>query len=388
MAGRVDPRRAGWLLPVLCLAALQALAAAEAPPADEDPDIELAMRLERAFQKVAARAKPTVVSLTVITGRASWPEELQRLHEQGGGMHFESRFTGSGVIIDPSGTILTNEHVVRGAEQIRVELHDGTVFRARLSGTDARSDLAVIQPVKPLAKPLAPAMLADSDEVRVGQWALAVGNPFELSNTLTVGVVSARGRSLPARGLNQDVFYGNLIQTDAAINPGNSGGPLFDMAGNVVGVNTAILSQSGTGSGVGFAIPSNTVRRIVPYLIEFGSYEHSWLGISGMTVQPAQREAMNLDSAFKGVMVTLVSPNSPAERGGLRGTDRAINTPLGQIPVNGDIITAIDGQPIEDMNDLIMYLEDGTLPGDTVSLSVWRDGQQREVQVQLGARPS
>ncbi|MCZ2096455.1 MAG: trypsin-like peptidase domain-containing protein [Anaerolineae bacterium] len=294
--------------------------------------------------------------------------------------------TGSGFVIDNEGHIVTNNHVVENAMTIQVAFVDGTLVDAELIGTDPQADLAVIK-VDPSQVALQPVTFANSREVFVGQSVMAIGSPFgsEQAFTLTTGIVSGLDRSL-----QNEARYSmpELIQTDAAINPGNSGGPLFDMAGNVVGVNTAILSQSGTGSGVGFAIPSNTVRRIVPYLIEFGSYEHSWLGISGMTVQPAQREAMNLDSAFKGVMVTLVSPNSPAERGGLRGTDRAINTPLGQIPVNGDIITAIDGQPIEDMNDLIMYLEDGTLPGDTVSLSVWRDGQQREVQVQLGARPS
>lgn len=302
----------------------------------------------------------------------------------GFGQQQQGEATGSGFVIDDNGDILTNAHVVDGAVKITVQFDNDKTVDARVVGKDIDNDLALLR-VDPDGLDLQPLALGTAKSVQVGDPVLAIGNPYGLDRTLTTGVISAKQREIQAPN---GFTIRNVLQTDAAINPGNSGGPLFDMAGNVVGVNTAILSQSGTGSGVGFAIPSNTVRRIVPYLIEFGSYEHSWLGISGMTVQPAQREAMNLDSAFKGVMVTLVSPNSPAERGGLRGTDRAINTPLGQIPVNGDIITAIDGQPIEDMNDLIMYLEDGTLPGDTVSLSVWRDGQQREVQVQLGARPS
>ncbi|GMV81727.1 MAG: hypothetical protein AMXMBFR7_29110 [Planctomycetota bacterium] len=369
MAGRVDPRRAGWLLPVLCLAALQTLAAAEAPPADEDPDIELAMRLERAFQKVAARAKPTVVSLTVITGRASWPEELQRLHEQGGGMHFESRFTGSGVIIDPSGTILTNEHVVRGAEQIRVELHDGTVFRARLSGTDARSDLAVIQPVKPLAKPLAPAMLADSDEVRVGQWALAVGNPFELSNTLTVGVVSARGRSLPARGLNQDVFYGNLIQTDAAINPGNSGGPLFNLKGQLIGINTMIYSHKGISEGFGFAIPANDIKPRLAYLTTGRPVEYGWLGVRLRDLEGDQ-------TAFavpgnQGVLVEEVIRDMPADRAGMQ---------------RGSVIVTFDGMAVTSADELIMAV--GMAPvGKLAAVRLLNPGGQMEdLKVRVGLR--
>lgn len=291
---------------------------------------------------------------------------------------------GSGIVWEDNRHILTNAHVVLGSGSIKViDPEDGREIPARVVALSPCDDVALLEVDRGNFEP---APIGDSDKLEPGEEVVALGYPATYTDqgstklVVTRGIVSKVNDSLDGKN--------DLIQTDAAINPGNSGGPLFDMAGNVVGVNTAILSQSGTGSGVGFAIPSNTVRRIVPYLIEFGSYEHSWLGISGMTVQPAQREAMNLDSAFKGVMVTLVSPNSPAERGGLRGTDRAINTPLGQIPVNGDIITAIDGQPIEDMNDLIMYLEDGTLPGDTVSLSVWRDGQQREVQVQLGARPS
>ncbi|MCC6798702.1 MAG: trypsin-like peptidase domain-containing protein [Anaerolineae bacterium] len=323
---------------------------------------ESELQLARAYDEVIG----SVVNISVAT-------------RAGGG-------TGSGFVIDSAGHIVTNNHVVENAMTIQVAFVDGTLIGAELVGTDPQADLAVIK-VDPSQVALQPVTFANSREVFVGQSVMAIGSPFgsEQAFTLTTGIVSGLDRSL-----QNETRYSmpELIQTDAAINPGNSGGPLFDMAGNVIGVNTAILSQSGTGSGVGFAIPSNTVRRVVPHLIESGSYEHSWLGISGMTVQPAQREAMSLDSAFKGVMVTLVSPDSPAERGGLRGTDRAINSPLGQIPVNGDIITAIDGQPVEDMNDLIMYLEDSTLPGDTVSLSVWRDGQRQEFQVRLGARPS
>jgi len=293
--------------------------------------------------------------------------------------------TGSGFVIDTAGHIVTNNHVIERAETIQVAFVDGTLVDAELVGTDPEADIAVIK-IDPSVKPLQPVRFGNSREVFVGQSVMAIGSPFGEGQafTLTTGIVSGLDRSLQ----NESRYsMPELIQTDAAINPGNSGGPLFDMAGNVIGVNTAILSGSGTGSGVGFSIPSNTVRRIVPHLIANGRYEHSWLGISGMTLQPSQREAMGLDSTLKGVMVTLVSPDSPAARAGLRGTDRAINTALGEIPVGGDIITAINGQAVEEMSDLIVTLEDSTMPGDTVSLTVWRDGTQQDLQVRLAARP-
>ena len=293
--------------------------------------------------------------------------------------------TGSGFVIDTDGHIVTNNHVVENGTFILVTFADGTEAKAELIGRDPDADLAVIK-IDPSVKALQPVTFADSREVFVGQSVMAIGSPFgsEQAFTLTTGIVSGLDRSL-----QNETRYSmpELIQTDAAINPGNSGGPLFDMAGNVIGVNTAILSVSGTGSGVGFAIPSNTVRRIAPYLIEVGTYEHSWLGISGMSVTTAQREAMNLSAPVEGVMVTVVTPGSPAANAGLRGTDRAIQTDLGQLPVDGDIITAINGTPVRDMANLIVALEDTTLPGDTISLSVWRDGAQQDIEVRLAARP-
>ncbi len=293
--------------------------------------------------------------------------------------------TGSGFVIDTDGHIVTNNHVVEGAAIIQVTFSDDTIVEAELVGTDPDADLAVIR-VDPSVTELRPVTFADSRQVFIGQSVMAIGSPFgeQQAFTLTTGVVSGIDRSL----LTQSRYsIPELIQTDAAINPGNSGGPLFDMAGNVIGVNTAILSRSGTGSGVGFAIPSNTVRRIVPYLIEFGRYEHSWLGISGMTLMPAQRSFMELPDSFRGVMVTLVSRQGPAAQAGLRGTNRAINTPLGTLPIGGDIITAINGEPIARMDQLISYLEDKTLPGDTITLTVWRNGQTFDVDVTLAARP-
>jgi len=297
-----------------------------------------------------------------------------------------SRFsagTGTGFVIDTEGHIVTNNHVVEDAQYIRVTFIDGTIVAAELVGRDPDADLAVIR-VDPSGVALAPVTFADSDDVFVGQRVYAIGNPFGQQFTLTAGIVSALDRSLQ----NDDRFsIPELIQTDAAINPGNSGGPLLDADGRVIGVNTAILSNSRTASGVGFAIPSNTVRRIVPYLIAEGKYEHSWLGIAGATLQPEQREAMKLDATMQGVMVSEVASGGPAARAGLRGATEVVSTPFGRMTINGDIITAVDGTPIRQMIDLISYLEVHTMPGDVITLTIYRGGEYMDVPVTLQPRP-
>ena len=291
--------------------------------------------------------------------------------------------TGTGFVIDTEGHIVTNNHVVEDAEHIRVTFIDGTVVTADLVGRDPDADLAVIR-VDPAAVDLQPVTFADSDDVFVGQRVYAIGNPFGQQFTLTAGIVSALDRSLR----NEDSFsIPELIQTDAAINPGNSGGPLLDAEGRVIGVNTAILSNSRTASGVGFSIPSNTVRRIVPYLIRTGKYEHSWLGIAGTTLQPEQREAMKLDAKMRGVIVSEVASGGPAAKAGLSGATRVVSTPFGRMAVGGDIITAVDGTPVTQMIDLIAYLEVETVPGDTITLTIYRDGDYLDVPVTLQPRP-
>lgn len=305
--------------------------------------------------------------------------------------------TGSGFVIDTQGHIVTNNHVVDDASYIEVTFIDGTIVTAELVGRDPYADLAVIQ-VDPSEVELQPLTFADSDLVFVGQQVMAIGSPFgeEQAFTLTTGIVSALDRSLASESR---FSIPELIQTDAAINPGNSGGPLLDMAGNVIGVNTAILSGSNSASGVGFSIPANTVRRIVPYLIQNSSYEHTWMGISGMTLRPDQREAMNLPPTLRGILVTEVVEGGPAAGAGLIGStdviqvssgnaSGVIQTPFGDLPVKGDVIMAINSTGLSTMNDLIAYLEDNTLPGDTVTLSIVRDGQTMDVAVTLQERPS
>ena len=296
---------------------------------------------------------------------------------------FRGEGAGSGLVIDSEGHIVTNNHVVEGAQHINVTFVDGTILPAELIGRAPDADLAVLK-VDPARTSLMPVTFADSGDVFVGQKVYAIGNPFGQEFTLTEGIVSALDRSLTAEG---NFSIPELIQTDAAINPGNSGGPLLDADGRVIGVNTAILSGSRTASGVGFAIPSNSVRRIVPYLIAEGRYAHSWLGIAGSTLVPAQREAMGLGEEVRGVMVSAVTRGGPAESAGLFGAERAIATPFGQVPVNGDVIIAVNGEPIEKMSDLIAYLENNTLPGDVITLHVLRGTDTLEILVTLQARP-
>jgi serine protease Do len=352
-----------------CLARGGEPSVAPVPP-ETDPDIELAGRLERAFQKLAQRIAPCVVSLQVQIGARTWMEELRRMSEQPSGALPERQFEGSGVIVDAAGLIITNEHVVRGAEKVRVKLADGRSFEAKVCGTDPRSDLAMLK----IAEDDAPAnlvcaALADSDKVQVGQYALAIGNPFGLSNSLTVGVVSALGRSMGVNSLSSDVFYGNLIQTDAAINPGNSGGPLFDLRGKLMGINTMIFSRSGVSQGCGFAIPSNHLRKRLAALKDGREIEYGWLGVRLADLRPGQREFKVPDN--KGVLVDDVIPNTPADRAGVQ---------------RGMVIVEYDGQRVAGSQDLMAAVND-TPVGQTVLLKlVDRRSAITEVKVRIGKR--
>lgn len=293
--------------------------------------------------------------------------------------------TGSGFVIDTDGHIVTNNHVVEDAANILVTFVNGQIVQGELVGRDPGSDLAVIR-VNPadVGAELDPVELADSTQVQVGQRAMAIGSPFGEDFTLTTGIVSAVERTI--EGVSGFVIP-EVIQTDAAINPGNSGGPLLNWGGQVIGVNTAILTASQAGSGVGFAVPSNTVRRVVPYLIRDGEFRHSYLGIQGGPLLPAQRETMNLPADFNGVMVAFVTPGGPAEAAGLQAAEETTQSTFGELRINGDIITAINGQPVSQVADLTAYLEANTQPGDTVTLTIWRDGQTQDVPLTLQERP-
>jgi serine protease Do len=298
---------------------------------------------------------------------------------------------GSGFVWDSEGHIVTNNHVVDGATKIEVTFSDGTSLPATVVGTDPYSDLAVIQ-VDGAGDLLKPVTMGDSSQVKVGELAIAIGNPYGLANTMTVGIVSALGRSIPAGEMTQ--FTGNprftipdIIQTDAPINPGNSGGVLVNDIGEVIGVTTAIESSSGAGAGIGFVVPSATVSKVVPTLIEKGGYQHPYLGISGSTLIRELATAMKLDANTHGALVGEVVKDGPADQAGLIGSTQETTIDGQTVPVGGDVIIALNGDEIKSMDDLIATLLGKTSVGDTVTLTILRDGKQMDVKVTLGERP-
>ena len=333
------------------------------------------------------RASPAVVNVRV-TKRTEGSFRFQP--QQGEPPDEYVRGQGSGFLIDREGHIVTNHHVVEGAEEVLVVFMDGDQARAKVIGSDPDSDLAVIKTDRLPSSDVDPLELADSDQVRVGQTAIAIGNPFGLQGTLTTGIVSAVGRTLPL-GRQSTVVGGRfsiprMIQTDAAINPGNSGGPLLDSRGQVIGINTAINAREGVNSGVGFAVPANLIRRVVPPLIKEGRYAYPWLGVSGRDVNPDIVEAMNLPER-RGALIVEVIKGSPAARAGLRGSDRTVTVYDAELYVGGDVITAIDGLPVRRFDDLLVYLIEKTSVGQRVNLTILRHGQTQTVEVELAERP-
>ncbi len=351
-----------------------------APVATIAPDLTNALEEEQNLLiELYRRNNPAVVSIEIIgthpaTAQGNAPETIPLGQ-------------GSGFLFDDQGHIVTNNHVVEEGSSFQIRFADGSVVEATLVGTDPGSDLAVLK-VDELPPGTAPLTLADSRMVQVGQTAVAIGNPFGLQNTLTVGVVSGVGRSLtgPSSQTGGRFRIPNVIQTDAAINPGNSGGPLLNVRGEVIGVNTAIRSESGTFEGVGYAVPSNAVARIVPALITQGRYLHPWMGIGMQDVDPLLAKRFTL-AVRQGVLVTEVQQDSPASKAGLRGGTQIGDYAGGRIPYDGDIIVAIDGMKVVNADDLVSYLELNASVGDLVEMTVNRAGQEQRIQMTLGSRP-
>ncbi len=291
--------------------------------------------------------------------------------------------SGSGWVWDERGYIITNRHVVTGAQNITVLFQSGLQLPAEIIGEDEDGDIAVI---KVDADNLVPLPRGNSNTVIPGQSAIAIGNPFGQDFTMTVGVISAVLRSIPS-GVSSFSIPA-VIQTDAALNPGNSGGPLLDSSGRVIGMNTQITSGTGANAGVGFAVPINLVLRVVPSLIDRGSYDYSYLGISGRSVDIIVREEANLEQDVSGALIISVEPGQAADRAGLRGDSSPdCTTNFNSCNFNGDIITAINGAPLRSIDDLIALLSLETSPNDTVEVNILRNGQLDSVLVTLGTRP-
>lgn len=285
---------------------------------------------------------------------------------------------GSGFLIDSDGHMLTNYHVVQGAQTIEVTLGDQSRYKAKLIGADTRNDIALIQ-VDAKGRKLTALPLGDSRNLLVGQRALAIGNPFGFQSTLTTGVISSLGRTVQT---GENAFIDEAIQTDAAINRGNSGGPLLNSHGEVIGINSAIFAPTGTTAGIGFAIPINTAKRVAEDLITKGHVSRATLGVEGRALWPGLASALNLN-VDKGILIERVTPGGAAAAAGIRGGTRSVLAGLQELRIGGDILVAVDGKPVASQMDLNLLLNRAK-PGDTAKLSIVRDGKKMDVSVQLG----
>lgn len=329
-------------------------------------NVPLNLEYESIFANVYEQVAPSVVSISVVSQRTEDNPFFDEDTVMGGG---------TGFVYDTQGRIVTNSHVVDGAESIEVRFLDGTIARGETIGADPDSDIAVVQVENVPAERLRPVTFGDSNNLVVGQATLAIGSPFSQSWTLTSGIISALNRSI--RGL-ADFSTGAVIQTDAAINPGNSGGPLLNLDGQVIGVNSQIISNSRSNSGVGFAVPSNLVQRVVTEIIETGEVNYSYLGISGGDMTLELIESYNTPNNLQGAVVRNVVPGGPAAQSGMQGESNA----------SVDVITGANNTDINNFDDLLAYLANNTRPGDTVDFAVYRAGETIRVPVTLGARPS
>lgn len=295
---------------------------------------------------------------------------------------------GSGFVYDNNSHIITNYHVVNGGkgDKLDVTFPDGTVYHATLIGSDPFTDLAVLYVTDVPKDKIVPLPLANSSAARVGEQVAAFGNPFGLSGTMTDGIISGVGRIIPSQEAG-DFSIPDVIQTDAPINPGNSGGPLLNTRGEVIGINSAIFSTTGQFAGIGFAIPSNTISKVVPSLVTTGSFKHSWLGISGTDMTSGIADALGLKEP-RGFLVVDVVQGSPAAKAGIRGGDKQATIDGRPIKLGGDVIVGIDGKTVRKIDDILVYLEREKSIGDTITLTVLRNGQEQNINVILGSRPN
>lgn len=341
------------------------------------------------FKELFARAKDSVVQVTVRGTPSPFVNNL-------------TLAIGSGFVFDRQGHIVTNNHVIYGGSNVTVTFSNGTIYTAEVVGADIFSDIAVLKVVtkeeetaQGVSKGFIPLPLGNSSMLAIGDEVAAIGNPFGLTGSMTTGVVSGLGRLIPIQTTNitttpeaRAFSIPNIIQTDAAINPGNSGGPLLNMNGEVVGLNTAVLSSGQFFSGIGFSIPSDTLRIIVPALIANGTYLHPWVGVAGIDITPEIALALGLEEA-RGLLVVDITPGSPADKSGIRGGDMPITNITGfeELRLGGDIIMNVDDQRVNKTDDLLSYIETNKQVGDTVTMTILRDGKLIEIDLVLGSRP-
>jgi len=366
--------------------------AATAPAADLDPDAVVAAQ-EQVLTGIYDAVLPSVVHILVTLDTDRLEGELDEfpfrypfgdLPDQP--ERFFQRGEGSGFVWDEQGHLITNQHVVENAERVTVQFADGTELIAEIVGGDPYSDIAVLK-VEPPDAGLTPVTVGDSAALKVGQVAVTVGNPFGQDFTMTSGIVSALGRTRPSGLSSYSIPL--VIQHDAPINPGSSGGPLLDRRGQVIGINTQIISQSGSSAGIGFAVPINVARKVIPALIEHGEYRYAWLGIAGVDLFPELRDAAGLPEGTRGVLVQSLVAGGPSDTAGLKAGSEQVQFGGRTYAIGGDTIVAIDDAPVYQMSDLINYLAQHTDPGDTATLTVIRGGGERaDIAVTLAARPS
>ncbi len=352
------------------LSAGQPPQATEAVSAPSLPPVSVTGQGEDILVELYQRVNPSVVNITVY-------EEQNNL--------LTPASQGSGFVYDDQGHIVTNAHVVHGAAEVEVTFADGSSRTAEIVGEDLHSDLAVVK-VDSLPETAKPLPLGNMEDLAVGQTVVAIGNPFGLQGTLTRGVISALGRTIPAL---TSFSIPQSIQTDAAINPGNSGGPLLNLKGEVIGVNAQIETGgvSNTNLGIGFAVPVSIVRLVVPDLVQKGKHEWAWLGVRGGDVTSTLAKAMDLP-VDKGAYLAVVMPNGPSAKAGLRGAQRTVVVDRKEVEVGGDVITAIDGHPVNNFDDLLVYVSLETHPGQVATVTILRDGKYKDVRVTLEERPT
>ncbi|QGA80791.1 S1C family serine protease [Candidatus Nanohalobium constans] len=296
----------------------------------------------------------------------------------------EESSQGSGFVYSRRGHIITNEHVVDDADNVEVSFTDGTTGEATIVGTDPYSDLAVLKVQKDNLQPL---KLGNVSDVRVGQEVVAIGNPFGLRGSMTSGIISQKGRSLPVQQVGLEGFrIRDVLQTDASINPGNSGGPLLNTEGEVIGVNTAIETNTGSFSGIGFAVPASTVKRVAPDIISDGDAEHPWIGVSGTNMNRDLAKEMETNST-KGFLVMNVSKDSPASKAGLQGGKETVRLETGTFVVGGDVVVGIDGEEMRDLDDILNYLAQDAEVDEEVELTIIRNGERMNIPLTLESRP-